>query len=772
MSNSVELGQNGMMPAGEPGSVVLSPVVVPGREPSSPTSDSEQEGWVSDLTSLLSDLHQAAIASHSLPPVIGPEADNELIQVRLGVASGLYVALRCKHAAAAGHALRVALTASAWALQMRMATHERDAIELAALLHDIGYIGVPDHILLKPGALDRDEASLMSRSWAMSLEILQACCASREVLEIVGAIPVWFNGGRPGYEISGDAIPIGARMIAIVDAFDAMTTDHVYRPAMPYELAMTELFQCAGAQFCPKLVRRFAEFELCDQAELRRETASRWLGTLDREEVHRFWHLAETPIQRREGPGSEAFPSALLDNTYDAVVFVDAAERVLLWNRATERLSGVNGESMVGRHWDPELLQLRDERGQRVTSDDCPLHAAIRSGVQALRRMSIAGRSGRAIDVDAHCIPVTASDGTMQGAILQMHDASSETSLEQRCQTLREKATRDSLTQVANRAEFDRSHASFVQSHQEQQTPCSLMICDLDRFKQVNDTYGHQAGDDAIKTLAAILKHGCRPGDLVARYGGEEFVMLCAACDNASAARRAEAIRAQLAQSPQPKLDGRCITASFGVTEIQPGDTPETMLRRADRALLMAKAKGRNTVVQLGSGSAAERTRDTGAPWIRRPSAEPREELVLEQVLVTPVPVKMAIEKLRGFVADHEAKITSVSGSNLHLEINDTGEPMRRRSDRPVTFLLDLRFEEEHVSGSQVENDGSLAHTRIEVTVRPKKSRDRRRNDVADRAREVLVSLRSYLIASVVQQEQTGGTPHRRRRFLPWFWWK
>ena len=186
---------------------------------------------------------------------------------------------------------------------------------------------------------------------------------------------------------------------------------------------------------------------------------------------------------------------------------------------------------------------MSDEKGRPIAEADCPVLAAIRSGVQSLRRLTICGRSGRPVSVDAHAMPVIADDGTTQGAILLLHDASSEISLEQRCQSLHEKATRDPLTQVANRAEFDRVHAMFVAAHQQQQVPCSLIICDLDHFKLVNDTYGHQAGDEAIKSLAALLKGACRPGDLVARYGGEEFVMLCADCDNAAAARRAEQIR-------------------------------------------------------------------------------------------------------------------------------------------------------------------------------------------------------------------------------------
>ena len=139
--------------------------------------------------------------------------------------------------------------------------------------------------------------------------------------------------------------------------------------------------------------------------------------------------------------------------------------------------------------------------------------------------------------VDCHAIPVIDRKGVTQGAVLLFHDASSEISLEQRCQSLHEKATKDPLTQVANRAEFDRVHAMFVAAHQQQHVPCGLIMCDLDHFKQVNDTYGHQAGDEAIKSLASLLKSSCRPGDLVARYGGEEFVVLCADCDNATADR-------------------------------------------------------------------------------------------------------------------------------------------------------------------------------------------------------------------------------------------
>ncbi len=216
------------------------------------------------------------------------------------------------------------------------------------------------------------------------------------------------------------------------------------------------------------------------------------------------------------------------------------------WNHGAERLTGIAGASIRQQRWHPDILKLSDEKNHAIGESDCPVLAAISSGVQSLRRLTVWGRNGRCVAVDSHVIPVIGGDGNTQGAILLLHDASSEISLEQRCQSLADKASRDPLTQVANRAEFDRVHAMFVTAHQQQQVPCALLMCDLDRFKLVNDTYGHQAGDEVIKSLAALLKGACHPGDLVARYGGEEFVMLLADCDNTTASRRADQIRLAL----------------------------------------------------------------------------------------------------------------------------------------------------------------------------------------------------------------------------------
>ena len=129
----------------------------------------------------------------------------------------------------------------------------------------------------------------------------------------------------------------------MVEAFDAMTTDHVYRPAMSQERAMVELFHCAGTQFDPELVRQFVEFREGDAARLPPAVASRWLRDLDPRRPTRYWDFTAAGAARRRPPTIALFQAKLLDNMYDAVVFVDAAGRIKLWNHGAERLTGIAG---------------------------------------------------------------------------------------------------------------------------------------------------------------------------------------------------------------------------------------------------------------------------------------------------------------------------------------------------------------------------------------------------------------------------------------------
>jgi diguanylate cyclase (GGDEF)-like protein/PAS domain S-box-containing protein len=735
------------------------PSTVDSAASASPTADPSRaaDDRLSAVSSLLDRLD--APAPTSAPPEAPPPAqppsirdsvelltfENQLVQVRLGLASSLFAALRAKHAPTAAHSVRVALSCSAWGTMLGQSEAERDVIEVGALLHDVGKIGVPDAVLLKPTKLSTDEFALIERHRHIGSDILRACCSSEEVLRIVENSGAWFDGSREGYKLAGESLPLGSRMVAIVDAFDAMTSDQVYRRAMSRERALAELFEFAGTQFDPRLVQEFCNFVAADQVKLQAVVARRWLKDLLPDSPSGLWQLASGPLHTSGGSVETLFHRKLLESMHDAVIFVDGSLRVVLWNRAAERLTGIPPASIEHKLWSPTIVSLRDEQQKLILEADCPVIQAIKTGVQTLRRLSVTGRSGQRLEVDAHMVPVHGKNGVSHGAALLMHDASSQITLEQRVQTLHEKATRDPLTQVANRSEFDRIHASCVQSHLERQLPCSLVICDIDHFKRINDSYGHQAGDEVLIAFAALLRRHCRAGDLVARYGGEEFVLLCADCDNATATRRAEELRAELAELPMQALSGKSITSSFGVTELQSGDTPETMLRRADRALYQAKEAGRNTVIQLGSGIACEQTQSQSTgwwAWLRGGAPEH----VLQRTLATSMPLAVVMEKMQGFVADHFAHVQSTSDKHVVLVFDgESSVPLRRTADRLVPLLMEIHFEEFQPDDNS--GHASKLRTVAQVLIRPQKNRDRRQKDVLDRAQRLLASLRSYLVA-------------------------
>ena len=721
----------------------------PSESPSLPPPAHEElaESQLTEISSLLRTLEDLAASQRSGSPAT--DSENRLVQVRLGIASSLFVALRCKHAATAGHSLRVALTCSAWSSACELEPTVRDAIEVAALLHDVGKIGVPDHILQKPGPLNQDERAIVDRQSALGLQILGCCCQANDVMEIVKYAGAWFDGTRDGYDKCGLDLPLGARMLAIADAYDAMTTDHVYRRALSKERAATILVEGSSTQFDASLVEEFCSLHGEHRLDIHGEISQQWLGTLVAEQEQDRWQMRVPTAERGQIMPVALFQQSLLHGMQDAVVFVDSQLQIFLWNQAAERLTGILGSAAQQRPWVPSLTGMRDSQGIPIREEDCLVAEAIKTGQQSVRRVSIYGRQQQEVPVEAHVVPVRGHDGTTYGATVLLQDVAQKSSLEKTCLSLHAKATRDPLTQVANRAEFDRVHPRFLVAHRESKLPCSLIIADIDHFKGVNDTYGHQAGDEVIVRFAKQMQAKTRTGDLVARYGGEEFVVLCADCDIAQVTRRAEEIRRAFAETPHAMLGGRCCTASFGVTELQPGDTADTMLHRADRALYEAKDSGRNKVVQLGSGSDdSEETEPSGGGWW--PFASRRNNALFSTRLVAQVPLGMAIEKLRGFVADHTAQIVTADDRHIELLLDTSALPMlRRTNDRAVPFTVELDFPEEKPSSSAKKRGQAAVATRtiIDVTIRPKRTRDRRRHEATERAREVLNSLRSYLMA-------------------------
>lgn len=184
--------------------------------------------------------------------------------------------------------------------------------------------------------------------------------------------------------------------------------------------------------------------------------------------------------------------------------------------------------------------------------------------------------------------------------------------MEQQAQEIdhvRREARTDPLTSVGNRKAFDEMLQMLLATWERQHEPFVLILMDLDHFKRINDSHGHQAGDHVLEMVGSWLRGWVREGDYVCRYGGDEFAILLPATQLAVGLDRAETIRRQTAdQASRVTLRGEQVSLSFsvGVASPREGDTSETILHRADEALFRSKRLGRNQV-------RSERQDETGA---------------------------------------------------------------------------------------------------------------------------------------------------------------
>lgn len=158
---------------------------------------------------------------------------------------------------------------------------------------------------------------------------------------------------------------------------------------------------------------------------------------------------------------------------------------------------------------------------------------------------------------------------------------------------LAQAALTDGLTGLKNHRAFQESLHNLVQMAERHRQPLSLIMLDIDHFKQFNDRFGHPAGDELLQQVAEVLRHSARAYDVVARYGGEEFALLLPNTNLQQAVQVAERIRAQISQIQNPHAP---VSASLGVARYRAGTAPATLLYEADAALYRAKHNGRNQV--------------------------------------------------------------------------------------------------------------------------------------------------------------------------------
>ena len=291
----------------------------------------------------------------------------------------------------------------------------------------------------------------------------------------------------------------------------------------------------------------------------------------------------------------EAFYEKLIDGLYDGVYFVDKNRVITYWNKSCERITGYNREQMLGRRCNDNLLSHCTEAGEELCLKGCPLSATIQDGTLREAEVFLRHADGYRVPVRVRVAPIQDDQGQIIGAVESFNNNLDLVNTRQQVRQLEEVATRDALTGVGNRLFGEaRLRAAFLE-YSLTHRPFGLLFIDLDNFKNVNDSCGHEAGDHLLQMVAVTLSTNLRQDDTLVRWGGEEFLVLLKIAEPENLLRAAEKLRNLIDRSAILVHDRTVsISASIGASLALPGDTPESLVSRTDALMYTSKSLGKN----------------------------------------------------------------------------------------------------------------------------------------------------------------------------------
>ena len=536
---------------------------------------------------------QAAMAMHN------SRLFENVKRLHLGHLKALSSALTAKDYYTIGHTARVAAYAVLLAGELGWGEREVQQLEEMTYLHDIGKIAVADRVLLKSGALTDEEWALMKQHPTISAEIIEALLDDGYVAGVRHHHERYDGGGYPD-GLSGDEIPAVARLLCVVDSYDAMSSRRVYRRARTYEECLRELQACRGTQFDPGMVDAFVR--VLEKMDVRRqalETAAAEAaagicaadhlalrGPADRErseyarvfavlrEARRAHPLVETMVS--EARVDELRCMIVVDSDEDEETAVAIGEVAFSNDLEIETFAGRPHDTNVvfvdsWGTWQSAAAPIRDDEGLVIG-----LVSASRAPWEGLR---------------ANALRSAMSDTF---AAMMRSAAARQTRAEIESMT-------DALTGLCNHRHFQESLHEQVDAALLEDRDLALLFCDIDHFKLLNDRHGHLAGDDVLRRAGQVLAASIRRGDLAARYGGDEFAVLLFDADAEHALEVAERIRRRIGEF-RVGAGNEFASVSIGLATL-PGDGAgsEALLASADRAMYAAKERGRDRVVQAGA---------------------------------------------------------------------------------------------------------------------------------------------------------------------------
>ena len=297
-------------------------------------------------------------------------------------------------------------------------------------------------------------------------------------------------------------------------------------------------------------------------------------------------------------PDSPEFYKDLIDNLYDGVYFVDRQRVITYWNKGAERITGYKPEQTIGHSCRDNLLNHVTNNGTQLCLDNCPLSACMVDGNVREAEVFLHHADGHRVPVIVRAAPLRDEQGQIIGAVESFSNNDAVITTRRELREMRHRAFTDPLTGIGNRQYLEGRLRAVIAEYDHRNTGAGLLFIDVDHFKQVNDTHGHDVGDKVLCMVANSLKLNLRDTDTFGRWGGEEFIAILYDVPDTTGLKNVASKLHSLVGCSHLDLDNESLTVtiSIGATLLRPDDTPESFVHRADQLMYRSKQAGRNLV--------------------------------------------------------------------------------------------------------------------------------------------------------------------------------
>jgi diguanylate cyclase (GGDEF)-like protein/putative nucleotidyltransferase with HDIG domain len=562
----------------------------------------------------------------------------EMADLHMRTIEALALAIEAKDQTTHDHLQRVRVYAVEVGKELKLGDKEMEALQAAALLHDIGKLAIPEHIVSKPGRLTPEEFEKMKIHPMVGADILERVQFPYPVVPIVRAHHEKFDGTGYPLGLRGAQIPIGARILAAVDFLDALASDRQYRRALPIDEAMAKLSKESGKSFDPKVVavlqHRYQELEKLvhaqtdhktkpaadlKEAEIDEATGSRMIepaagfeGQGKRQPQERSF-LSSIAAARQEA-------QTLFELSQDLGASLSLGETLSVFSVKLRRAMPYDAIAIYVRHGDelvPEYVNgdnfrlfasLRIPMGQGLSGWVAQNLKPILNGNPSVEPGYLNDPSKYSTLTSALAVPLEGLQGVV--GVVALYHAERDFFTSDHLRILLAVSSKMALA-IENALKYEQAENSAVTDYltglpnarslflqlDRELARCkrdgkslTVMVSDMDGFKQINDRFGHLEGNRVLRLFAHALKETSREYDYVARMGGDEFVVIAPGLTPEAASRKAEQMR-ELAQKTGREVCNEDILSLSVGKSVYPEDglDAEKLLSEADKRMYLQK---------------------------------------------------------------------------------------------------------------------------------------------------------------------------------------